>query len=170
MALIAKEVQSTTTGEDHSRPERGEKHQALEVFLGDWKAEGTSYGGTDQNGADPRANGVPWKSTHTGQWHTGEFFLIQDERALVAGAPFDTLFILGVDADSGNYFARTFENHGFHRDYSLGVDGDRWALSGETERATMTFSDDDRKQVIVWEWKVDGKWLPLCDRTAVRRG
>ena len=46
---------------------RGQKHEALTIFLGDWKAEGTSYGGTDQSGADPRANGVPWKSTHTGR-------------------------------------------------------------------------------------------------------
>ena len=55
-------------------PKRGEMHEPLAIFLGDWKAEGTSYGGTDQSGADPRANGVPWKSTHTGRWHTGEFF------------------------------------------------------------------------------------------------
>ena len=150
-------------------PKRGQKHEALTIFLGDWKAEGTSYGGTDQSGADPRANGVPWKSTHTGRWHTGKFFLIQDERADLDGAPFDTLSVMGVEEDENGYFARSFENHGFFRHYAVSVDGAKWTLTGDTERATTIFSNGNRKQVIVWEWKVDGKWLPLCERTAVRQ-
>ncbi len=158
-----------TTRNDPSIPKRGSKHEALAVFLGAWKAEGISYGGTDQSGADPRSNGVPWKSTHTGTWHTGRFFVIQDERAHVDGAPFDTLSILGADDDAGHYFSRSVENHGFYRHYALRADGVTWTLTGETERATTTFSDDNRKQTVVWEWKVDGKWLPLCDRTATRQ-
>jgi hypothetical protein len=75
-------------------PTRGPEHERLAVFLGDWRAEGTSYGGTDQAGDDPRENGVPWTSTHTGRWHTGEFFLIQDERARPGGDVFDTLSIM----------------------------------------------------------------------------
>lgn len=157
------------TKKGRSVPKRGKMHEALEVFVGDWKAEGSSYGGTDQSGADPRDNGVSWNSTHTGRWHTGQFFLIQDERAHVDGSPFDTVSVLGVDADTETYFARSFENHGFYRHYSLEVDGDEWTLTGETERATMTFSVGNRKQDIFWEWRVDGKWLPLCERTAVKR-
>ena len=34
-------------------PKRGKMHEAFAIFLGDWKAKGTSYGGTDQSGADP---------------------------------------------------------------------------------------------------------------------
>lgn len=150
-------------------PKRDDKHNALAVFQGDWRADGTSYGGTDQSGDDPRANGVSWTSTHTGRWHTGEFFLIQDERALVDSAVFDTLSMMGVDAQTGKYFARAFENHGFYRDYPLSRDGNVWTLSGKTERASITFSDHNRKQTIVWELKQKGKWLPLCDRTAIRQ-
>jgi hypothetical protein len=65
-------------------------------------------------------------------------------------------------------FACTFENHGFYRRYRLSRDGDVWHLSGDTERASITSTDNNRRQVIAWEWKVDGKWLPLCDRTAAR--
>ena len=148
-------------------PQRGERHDALDVFRGEWQAEGTSYGGTDQSG-DPRAHGVPWRSTHVARWHTGSFFLRQDERATIAGKPFDTLSVVGIDPATGDYVARTFENHGFYRHYRLSVDGDVWTLSGETERARTLFKDDNRTQVISWEWKRDGKWLPLCDRTAVR--
>jgi hypothetical protein len=90
------------------QPERDE----LVVFLGDWRAEGTSYGGTDQSGSDPCANGVPWTSTRTGRWHTGRFFLILDERACPGGAEFDTLS-MGADASTGGYFVRSFEESRF---------------------------------------------------------
>ena len=149
-------------------PRRTEMHEALAVFLGEWKAQGTSYGGTDQSSDDPRANGVEWVSEHKGYWHTGEFFLVQDERARVGGAVFDTLSVMGVDPESGAWFARSFENHGFYRDYPVTRDGKVWTFAGETERATVTFSDDDRTQTIAWEWKPEGAWLPLCDRVATR--
>lgn len=150
-----------------SPPERGPKHTALDCFLGAWQAEGTSFGGTDQSG-DPRANGEQWLSTHTAKWHTGSFFLIQDERATIADKPFDTLSVIGIDPDTGDYFARTFENHGFYRHYRLARDGKIWTLTGATERAQIEFCGNFRTQVISWEWKPEDRWLPLCDRTAVR--
>jgi hypothetical protein len=149
-------------------PKRGRQHDALSVFLGHWKAEGTSYGGTDQSGADPKANGVRWTSTHVSRWHTGEFFLIQEEKARPGGTILDTLSVMGVDSEKGGYFARAFENHGFYRHYDVTVDGNIWRISGETERATIEFSSDNRTQTIVWEWKPKREWLPLCDRVAVR--
>lgn len=151
-----------------SANEPSRKPLELAVFLGDWRAEGTSYGGTDQSGEDPRAHGVPWTSEHTAYWHTGGYFLVQDERARPGGEVFDTLFIKGIDPETGELFARTFENHGHYRNYALTRDGDLWTLSGETERATIEFSEGDRKQSIVWEWKPEDRWLPLCERTAVR--
>ncbi len=148
-------------------PVRSDLHHALEAFLSCWKAEGTSYGGTDQSGANPRANGATWESTHEGKWHTGKFFLVQDERAIIGGdSTFDTLSIMGVDAKTGEYFAQSFENHGFERRYKVARDGNRWTLSGEHERATITFNDNGRTQEIVWEWKPGETWLPLCERTA----
>ncbi len=145
--------------------ERHKGIEALSAFVGRWTARGTSYGGTDQSGDDPKGNGEPWLSVHEGSWHTGRFFLVQDEKADIAGDRFDTLSVMGVDEDGG-YFARSFENHGFYRDYRVERDGDKWTLSGDTERATIIFQDEGRTQVLVWEWKRDGAWLPLCDRTA----
>ena len=72
-------------------PKRTWQYDALEAFLGEWRAEGTSYGGTDQSGSDPRANGESWVSRHRAYWHTGSFFMVQDERAVIAGRAFDTL-------------------------------------------------------------------------------
>ena len=143
-------------------------HHALSVFLGEWHAEGVSFGGTDQSGADPKANGVPWVSTHTARWHTGEFFLIQDERAKIGAAAFDTLSILGVDPYERGYLARTFENHGFYRHYDMSFDGRTWLLNGKAERARTEFDSAGNTQTITWEWLRNGVWLPLCDRVATR--
>jgi hypothetical protein len=143
------------------------RHEALSVFLGKWTAKGTSYGGTDQSGENPRANGEPWFSTHEGRWHTGRFFLVQDEIADINGYRFDTLSVMGVD-DDGGYIVRSFENHGFYRHYSLTRSGDVWTLTGETERARIEFADGGRTQKITWEWKQNEAWMPLCDREAVR--
>jgi len=147
---------------------RGDQHDALAVFLGRWRAEGKSYGSPSQPDDDPKSAAEPWLSTHTGTWHTGEFFLVQDERAIIGANPFDTLSVMGVDAKTGRYFARSFENHGFYRHYDVAVDGRVWTLTGETERARTEFSADGRTQTISWEWRPQDRWLPLCDRRARR--
>jgi hypothetical protein len=155
-----------TTPDNEAPPVRGAQHEALAVFLGTWRATGTSYGLPERPEDDPKSAASPWISTHTGTWHTGAFFLIQDERANPGDQPFDTLSILGVDAQTGRYVARTFENHGFYRHYA--VDGRVWTLTGESERARIEFSADGKTQTIAWEWRPKGRWLPLCDRVAVR--
>ena len=154
--------------DNETAPERRAEHQALAVFLGRWRAEGKSYGSPNQPVDDPRSAPEPWLSTHTGKWHTGEFFLIQDERATVGGKPFDTLSVMGVDAKTGRHFARCFENHGFYRHYDVAVDDRVWTLAGETERARIQFSADRRTQTITWEWRHHNRWFPLCDRVAHR--
>lgn len=140
-------------------------HEKLAIFLGDWHAQGTSYGGDGQSSDNPHVGATPWRSIHSARWHSGNYFVVQDERA---HGPFDTLSLLGWDAEAGRYFARTIENHGFARDYTMTVDGRTWTFTGEHERASHTFSEDGRTQDISWEWKPGEHWLPLCNRTAHR--
>ena len=152
-------------------PKRTEKHDALDVFLGDWRAEGWSFGQPDQPADAPKAAREKWTSTHTGKWHTGKFFLIQDEHALIGAndpPPFDTISIMGVDPETQEYFARSFENHGFFRLYEGQKDGNSWKFVGATERVSIEFSDGAQRQTVTWEWLKDGKWHPLCDRIATR--
>jgi hypothetical protein len=156
----------SATGTDH--PVRSVFHDALEMFVGQWRAEGLVYGSRDQSIADPKVNARPWKSTHSAHWHSGHFFLVHDEKAHAGSDPFDTLSVMGVDAQTGRLFARCFDNLGHERRYDLRVDGRRWTFEGTTERALIDFSADGRTQRIVWEWKPRGRWLPLCERTAVR--
>jgi len=158
------------TSDNEDAPARGAQHDMLAVFLGRWRAEGKSYGSPRQPEDDPRSAAEPWVSTHTASWHTGEFFLIQDERATTGGKPFDTLSVMGVDAHTGRYFARCFENHGFYRHYHVEADGRVWTFTGATERARVEFSADGQTQTIAWEWRPKDRWLPLCERVAHREG
>lgn len=134
-----------------------EQHEALRVFIGDWSAEGTAYGADGAGG--------PWRSVHSARWHSGEYFVVQDERA---NGAFDTMSFLGWDRERQTYFSWSIENHGFAREYLVSVDGDTWRLSGDQERATITFSDDGRTQTHHWEFRRQGAWIPLCDRVATR--
>jgi hypothetical protein len=147
---------------------RGAPHEALEIFMGEWKAVGQAYAAPDQDSRDPKKSSTPWTSTHSARWHTGKFFLIQDERAQVAVQPFDTLSVMGWNADTRSYYASSFENHGYYRLYDVRADGKVWTFSGSTERARIEFSADGRKQMISWEWRPKDVWLPLCDRTATK--
>jgi hypothetical protein len=158
-----------TTSDAEAPPTRGTQHEALAAFVGRWTASGKTFGTPKQTTDDPKENTEPWESSLTATWYTGKFFLVHDERATVGGNPFDTISILGVDAKTGLYFARSFENHGFYRHYEVTCSGRVWTFTGATERARVEFSEDGRRQTINWEWRPSDRWLPLCDRVAVRQ-
>ena len=149
-------------------PTRDLRHDALEAFVGEWTAERESFGGPNQDPERPRANAQRWTSKHSARWHTGRFFLIQDERAHTPD-PFDTLGVIGWDEEKSSYFLQSFENHGYERRYGLAVDGRVWTLTGKTERARIEFSEDGSRQTIRWEWRPKDAWLPLCGRVAIRQ-
>lgn len=139
---------------------RGPEHDALAAFLGEWRAEGTAY-------ADG-GEGVPWTGEHIARWHGGEYFVVQEERARVGGEVVDTLSVLGVYPETSAYLARSFETGGAQRNYVITRQGPTWRFWADEARASITFSDDHRKQTIVWECQRDGEWMPLCERVAVR--
>jgi hypothetical protein len=91
--------------------------------------------------------------------------VVQDERA---NGPFHTRSFLGWDPNRGTYFSWSIENHGFAREYLVAVDGVIWTFTGDQERATITFGDDGRTQTHHWEFRPEGDWITLCDRTATR--
>jgi hypothetical protein len=49
------------------QPEPSSAHKLLDAFIGDWHAEGTSYG-DHQDAADPRAGSMPWVSDESYEW------------------------------------------------------------------------------------------------------
>lgn len=134
-----------------------DEHKALAVFIGDWIGDGTSY--------DAEGQPSPWRSTNAVRWHSGEYFIVQDERA---NGPFDTMSFVGWDPERGTYFSWSVENHGFSREYLVSVEADTWTFTGDQERATLTFSDEGRTLTHRWEYRPKGEWVALCDRVDSR--
>lgn len=143
-----------------NQPTRGREHDALEVWVGAWRAEGTNYA---RDGTTSK-----WLSDETVEWLAGEFFVVQRWNEHGSKAPFIGLGVIGYAAESKTYLTRSFENHGFYREYDIKVDGNRWTFDGPTERARYEFTDGGDTQLIHWEFKPGDKWLPLCDRVARR--
>ncbi len=140
---------------------RGVEQDHLGVFLGRWHAVGVSFNAL---GSKER-----WVSDEEVEWLPGEFFVVQRWDAMTGPNVFKGISIIGYDAETGNYVTRSFENHGFFREYVTRVDGNLWTFTGDTERARVEFADDGDTQRIVWEQRPEGEtWLPLCDRKAVR--
>ena len=119
--------------------------------------------------SDPRAAGVPWTSDESYQWLPGSFFVMHRWNAQMGKHDFKGAEIMGYDEAEGGYFTRMFDNAGHHPDYAASVDGDVWSFTEAQTRATVTVQDGGDKMTFNWEWKNGGrKWLPLCDRVAVR--
>jgi hypothetical protein len=150
-------------------PERGDAHRRLDVFIGTWHTEGTSF--TDgQTPDDPRASGVPWTSDETYEWLPGGFFVLHRWNALAGTRVFDGTEIIGNDEANGGYFTRFFDNAGFHPEYTATVDGDVWTFTEPSTRATVTVQDGGQHIEHIWEWRHGGNaWLPLCERRATRK-
>lgn len=156
-------AKSKTSGQT---PERGAAHERLGVFVGKWHAEGDSFA-AGQKKDNPRAAIEKWISDETVEWLPGKFFVMQRWDAMTGPNEFKGTAVISYDPETKHYVTRSYENHGFIRDYVTRVDGDVWTMTGDSERARIEFTDGGDTQVIAWEWKPDGKtWLPLCDRTA----
>ena len=151
-------------------PKRSAEHERLGVFLGSWHAEGDSFA-AGQTKENPRGLVEKWVSDETFEWLPGQFFMLQRWDAMTGANAFKGLAIVSFDEKAGTYTTRSYENHGFIRDYITSVDGDVWSFAGDTERARVEFTDGCKTQKIAWEWRKPGEaWLPLCDRVARRVG
>jgi hypothetical protein len=160
---VAKESEPKT-----KTPTRGEKHERLGVFVGNWHAEGESYA-AGQKKDDPRGAVEKWTSDESVEWLPGKFFIAQRWDAMTGANEFKGTAIISSAPETGHYMTRSYENHGFIRDYVTRVDGSIWTFTGDTERARIEFTDGGDTQKISWEWKPGGKtWLPLCNRIAKR--
>ena len=150
------------------QPKPTAAHRRLEVFIGDWHAEGTSYG-DGQDAADPRAAGVPWTSDESYEWLPGNFFVLHRWDAQMGKHQFKGAEIMGYDEAEGGFFTRMFDNAGHHPDYRASVDGHVWTFTEAQTRATVSVQGGGNKMTFNWEWKNGSrKWLPLCDRVASR--
>ncbi len=158
-----------TDTKDLTLPAIGDAHRRLDVFVGDWHTDGTSFA-DGQTADDPRASDVPWQSDEHYEWLPGGFFLLHRWDAVAGTREFKGTEIIGYDEANGGYFTRFFDNAGFHPEYTATVDGDVWTFTEPSTRATVTIRDAGQHIDHVWEWRHGSSaWLPLCERVATRK-
>ena len=93
------------------QPKPTAAHRRLEVFIGDWHAEGTSYG-DGQDAADPRAAGVQWTSDESYEWLPDGIFVLHRWDAQMGKHEFKGAEVIGYDESEGGYFTHMFDNAG----------------------------------------------------------
>ena len=86
-----------------NQPKPTAAHKRLEIFIGNWHAEGTSYG-DGQDATDPRASSVPWTSDESYEWLPGSFFVLHRWDAQLGKHEFKGDEVMGYDEAEGGYF------------------------------------------------------------------
>ena len=106
--------------------------------------------------------------SQTGEWLSGEFFLVNRWSGHVGESEFNGMEIIGYDIPSRKYISKFFDNAGNAPTYQVTVRENVWTYNGEFQRATFEFSDDGKTMKTHWDWRKSdgGNWLPLCDLTA----
>jgi len=142
--------------------------ELLSVFVGNWHAEGDSYG--DHQSEDyPYASAVRWVSDESYEWMSGNYFLIHRWQASVGAQTFKGLEIMGYDVARKEFFTRMFDNGGSATKYKVINKDDTWKFSEPFTRSSVLFSDNNNLMTFQWQWRHEGSdWLPLCNRKAIK--
>jgi Protein of unknown function (DUF1579) len=135
----------------------GREHKRLEVFVGKWKTEGLTR-------ATESIPSTKIKGTDTYEWLEGGFFLIHHVDVNMGDEKVRAIEIVGYDDASNKYPMKFFDSLGNSGAYMASVEDGVWNFTGNSERATVRFSEDGNIMTVQWEQQVDNsKWEPWMD-------
>ncbi len=142
----------------------------LNVFVGNWRSEGNSYGNNHQSKNNPYASAQKWVSDESYEWVSENFFLIHRWNGYVGGNNFKGLEIMGYDVARKEYFTRKFDEEGNATKYKVTVTDDTWKFIEPFTRTTIVFGNKGNTMTFQREWRQEGgDWLPLCNRKASKK-
>ena len=141
----------------------------LEIFAGKWNVKGKSYAQGSSN-ENLQVSPAQIEFIQTGEWLSGEFFLVNRWSGHVGESEFNGMEIIGYDIPSRKYISKFFDNTGNAPTYQVTVRENVWTYNGECQRATFEFSDDGNTITTHWDWRKNEaeSWLFLCDLTAYK--
>lgn len=141
----------------------------LNIFIGKWDVSGTSYaeGSAEEN---LKSSSVKLTSVETYEWILDNSFLLHHWNGKVGDSDFKGMEVLGFDKKNNLYTSSFFDNSGNYPTYKVSLKNNIWTYSGEFQKATFEFNDNENSIAVHWDWKKPGteKWLPLCDLTATK--
>jgi len=143
----------------------------LEMFVGDWTAEGTQTPG-------PGATSSRWTMTTHAEWMEGNFFLVErSEMDLGSMGKGKNLAVMGYDPDRGLYTYRAFSSFGEVEDAAGKWEGDTltWTsiehMGGKTMQGRFTMKIlSPMAYTMKFELSPDGKqWMTAMEGKATKK-
>ena len=143
----------------------------LEMFVGDWAAEGTQTPG-------PGAASSRWTMTTHAEWMEGNFFLVErSEMDLGAMGKGKDLAVMGYDPDRAVYTYRSFSSFGEVEDAAGKWEGDSFTwtstehMGGKTMQGRFTMKIlSPTEYAMKFELSPDGKqWMTAMEGKATKK-
>lgn len=127
---------------------------ALEIFIGTWNTRGEVL-------ATESAPASVLLATDTYRWLPGKHFIVHEADARFGGEPARSMEVIGYDAASKKYVARSFDDQGVSELFEVALEGRNWNIIGESVRFKGKFDVKGNKLTGLWELKSKvGSWQP----------
>ena len=134
----------------------------LEVFIGTWNTTGEVL----ETEVNPRGTLV---ATDTYRWLPGKHFIVHDVDARFDGTPARSMEVMGFDALTKKFFARSYDDQGSTEAFAIALDRRRWTIEGRTVRFNGSFDLQKKRLTGLWERKVGkARWQPWINLQLVR--
>ena len=138
------------------------EHELLNVFLGRWKVEGQN------KAAAPVAPNTPVVGEESYEWLPGRFFIVYYWNRHFGENAHLGIGTIGYDPVKHTYTMQNYDNMGYARTYTGGLNNGIWLFTGDNERVTIAFEGDGTMKA---KWDIlsdDSDWLPLCELTETK--
>ncbi len=169
--LILGVIAATSAYAQTAAPTPAPELKKLEMFAGDWTAEGTMT-------AAPGAPSAKWTMTTHAEWMEGNFFLVEhDEMDLGAMGKSKELAVMGYDTANKVYTYRGFSSMGEAENATGTLDGDTltWLsdehMNGQTLKGRFTMKIlSPTSYNMKFELSQDGKqWMTAMEGKATKK-
>ena len=134
----------------------------FEVFIGTWNTRGEFYETDD-------APATTLSATDTYRWLPGRHFIVHDVDARFGTDIARAMEVIGFDAGSKKYVARSYDDKGASETYEVSLNGRRWRITGKTTRFDGRFDSAGDRLTGLWELKKPrGRWQPWIELEVTR--
>ena len=134
----------------------------FEIFIGTWNTSGEVL-------ATENAPATTLSATDTYRWLPGNRFIVHEVDARFGRDIARSMEVMGFDAATKKFFARSFDDQGATELYDIHLSGKKWSITGKAMRFTGRFSP--RSDSLTGLWEIKGRksgWQPWIKLLLVR--
>lgn len=144
-----KSVTGVAVGRVSQIPVSENEHKVLESVIGNWINEGHIVGTNEKILTSDRY-----------EWIPGKFFVLHKAYGLMGEVEVGGTEIIGYDQEKKEYYSTFYDSQGNINHDSITIKDNTWIWSGQSHRATVEFTENNKKQTVKHEHlDQDGKWI-----------